>query len=701
MTGRKHPGALVMRRNQYSRASEDSQKGRRARRCRSVRLAGCSLALLIAAGCAGRSNPTAIPVEPPLLSTSSVSHYPKASSFHVGSQADPPLAEVPAVGPIAPSPIQVVSANVVEDSVPVGVAADQFPAASPLDSFVSLIPARDSRQIPCFFPAVLYERSTLALAVPDETAPASRSSGYRSGTVRTWVKAVVLRKEQEPNQGELRQAYVSAGHALFRDLAAGNYAVYYLATPIRLTEDRRPERPEDLKQLSTPPYRRIVIAPASGPLGSTARSVPSTRDARQEMIRQAAATENARRAGQDSRVKTLLGWWRETGPTSTEVATPSGLPAQRSARGWQLLGKRSHFAALREFRLAVRAIAEKENGRATAYRQSLTGPGMVPRLLEDPEDAVSAMLHGQANARVQAQDLVRYLGQRPDAALTVYGLGKTYEAIGQEPVTLIAGADYLAIICYLAAEALDSDLLEATNDLGVVYYRLGWPDQAREQVLRAAESREHSRFAYNAGRLLAEQGQARQAREWWERAVALDPDFVPVLFELSTQQVSSSDQVLTTEQCCALANTLRQISEQSERGSPECRWANQVLDHLQLLGHELRVNSPSFVLRHSLPVPPERWTALTIEEWSEKYAASQKRLKSVRSKTPEPVDTDRVAATSPRVSVSRKPSSEDSGNSGLSGWAQFPGGIPIPRALPHRETAGRGGNSFRESGALR
>ena len=82
---------------------------------------------------------------------------------------------------------------------------------------------------------------------------------------------------------------------------------------------------------------------------------------------------------------------------------------------------------------------------------------------------------------------------------------------------------------------LDPDFGNPYNDIGVYLIDLGRPEEAIPWLEQAIASKRYCCYQfphYNLGRVLAAQGKIEEARRSFERALEVDPDYLPALLAL-------------------------------------------------------------------------------------------------------------------------------------------------------------------------
>jgi tetratricopeptide (TPR) repeat protein len=149
-------------------------------------------------------------------------------------------------------------------------------------------------------------------------------------------------------------------------------------------------------------------------------------------------------------------------------------------------------------------------------------PYLNEALRRSPEN-VSALLavsqiHLEAGRHREARPLVdRALALRPDSAEAWNNLGGAEMAAGD------AGA---ALRDYEKALALRPDMTHAMLNAADAYTRLRQPAQAEAMLRRAAKADPRDAEAANQlGLLLAKEGRSKEAREWFQQAIALRKNF--------------------------------------------------------------------------------------------------------------------------------------------------------------------------------
>lgn len=414
------------------------------------------------------------------------------------------------------------------------------------------------------YPALIYRYPCVAIAVPDKEA----ASG---------VGAVVLRKVNG-TPDDCYVATVKRSRATFLNLSDGAYDVFYLANPPKNPSEELAHRQAD---------RRVLIEYQTA---SDLQNLVSSIDEPMDELESEPGFVPFEKWMQESAIspkdqRTTLG-------TSVMVDAVD----EQTEHAWQLFRKRSHYAALRYFHTAVHDVGKRlgalrpgdERLTSSEWQAMFDGQSQTPRLIHE----------GEQDPAEWADRLAAYVGNQRQMAWTLYGMAKTYDAISQSERPLISHPEGLAVICYMAAIALDPTDPHPVNDMGVLCYRLGWMQQARSALHYAAVQTENPTAAYNLGRVLWEIGSREEAERWWQQAIEWDPSYRAAYIELARCALRFDGVALYPDRCRQLASNLNKILELYDRQSPEWTWAASVLDRLQIVGRELRLNDPGLIHRH-------------------------------------------------------------------------------------------------------
>ena len=482
------------------------------------------------------------------------------------------------------------------------IATLDVPIAEP--SLIATLPPSFDQSV-C--PTLKYFTARLAVAAPcrllEERAGAETGKWLicRSTPCETWVRTVVLRKVSGLGKGSLRREPVHKGAGLFRDLTPGAYDVIYVSTAAsELSEDGVGWPPAVLQDLHSA-HRRIVIEldarsvvpPLVGRFVSGAVASGSGESSSPHADPFAAETSHA----------VIMPRETVSEPTSPPIdRSLRDLAIQRTARGWECLGRESLvYSAVEEFRSAVLLVG---NAR-TALSATEPDGRRWKDLLEGRREAVRPLASGETDHAEVAAQLVRFLGDSGGAD-ACYGLAKAYDAIARERTPALADAEHLAIVCYLAASRLDERLTDSLNDVAVLYHRLDRLDAARAALEPVASTHRHARYAYNMGRILWDGGYTYEAQVWWRKALERDPTFRQARFALVWFQLSEGAGAYAPEGCRALAENLSALIDEFGSHSPEGEWAGAALKQLEFLGYEAKLNSESFLARTCRPDDPAR-----------------------------------------------------------------------------------------------
>ena len=156
--------------------------------------------------------------------------------------------------------------------------------------------------------------------------------------------------------------------------------------------------------------------------------------------------------------------------------------------------------------------------------------GVAGEARADEGEALS--LRQQANVLWQQGTLLHLLGRYPEA------IGRFQQSIDIHPTA--EGHTYLgwsmsrlgqldeAIAECKKAIALDPDFGNPYNDIGVYLINLGRPQEAIPWLEKAAEAKRYCCYQFphfNMGRVFLDQGRLVDAKQAFERALAIDPEY--------------------------------------------------------------------------------------------------------------------------------------------------------------------------------
>lgn len=179
-------------------------------------------------------------------------------------------------------------------------------------------------------------------------------------------------------------------------------------------------------------------------------------------------------------------------------------------RGFELAGRRAYFSARAEFISALRLIAEglDKEQRSGVHTQALAHGLLALKEAEDflpsgeavgPTGDLRVIVAGHEtpvlkdrslNILTSTEALQRYFtyaqeqlalaaGQEVAGSMALYGLGKLYTAMADQPALGLKAPQSKAMVFYQAALLVDPTNYMAANDLGVLLARNGWYEEAK------------------------------------------------------------------------------------------------------------------------------------------------------------------------------------------------------------------------------
>lgn len=475
---------------------------------------------------------------------------------------------------------------------------------------VSVIPPMLPQIENLLFPTMMHHSSSVAIATPCELIEEATNEddcGFvirRATPLNTWVASVLLRKAAGPGKGAVHWRSATKGWAAFNDLTNGEYEVFYLSTPVRFTEVGAPDIGDAaLAELKTP-HRRIVIdldhpADLSAIEPGAMPAVKVSRVDESDIVRTARMKVNSfdrrHERFEDTSNSSSGGRQLDLG-----IRNLVGIAETRADNGWKLLREGKLAAARKEFVAAVQLVG---NGvAATDWKGSNAEPSTAElfgwrEILEVSEPVMQALRKSRVDGKMLAREMARSAGDQKAMARTYYGLAKTCDAIGQSSAAVDPQAWYGAIIAYYTAMQLDDSMPEVCNDLGVLYYRLGDLKRGGELIEDAAKADPDPRYAYNMGRILWDSSRRLEARDWWHKAAAAEPKSSEAVLSLARFQLSGVGGALSSADCQVLAENLGCILKEYGPLSSQGKWAKTVLQQLEVLGYEIRLNSTSLAVR--------------------------------------------------------------------------------------------------------
>lgn len=431
------------------------------------------------------------------------------------------------------------------------------------------------------YPTIIHTVSTVAVAVPDVTAQdGAKTNAAEAETRKTGVRVVLRRShfDSASGQAQFYESAVKRGRGTFHNLPDGAYDVFYV------TGDPNTSAAEVVANRN--PDRRIIVQSPDSPLLSSIHSSVEG-DAPLRLV-QDVSPEHSRFEA-DAAVSASM---------SLGQAVTMDAIQDRSARGWELLSKRSLYAALEQFQSAIHEVGKRMGNSSESEKQMAATDWQ--NLLDGKTDVATSIRTEQLDPAELAKKLTEYVGGQKGMASTFRGLGRTYDAIGQSPRPLIRDAEGLAVLAYMTAMALDPESFQAANDLGVLCHRLGWLENAKSNLTFAAERSQDAVAAYNLGRVYWDAGQPMEAEKWWRTAIDRDDRLAPAHLEFVRCVLRSGGLALYPQDCQSFAQSLNRIVELRPKGAPESVWASSVLQRLQLVGRELELNDDGLVHRQWL-----------------------------------------------------------------------------------------------------
>jgi tetratricopeptide (TPR) repeat protein len=179
-------------------------------------------------------------------------------------------------------------------------------------------------------------------------------------------------------------------------------------------------------------------------------------------------------------------------------------------RAVELAGRGAYFSARAEFLSALELIAQgldqqhrtRRHGQALArgltaleeaddFLPASGGMGQIrdlraivaghttPVLQGHPVEMLTPMEALQRYLTYAQEQLAVAVGQEAAGSAALYGLGKLYAALGDQPALSLKAAQPKAMVFYQAALLVDPRNYRAANDLGVLLARSGWYEEAR------------------------------------------------------------------------------------------------------------------------------------------------------------------------------------------------------------------------------
>ena len=160
-------------------------------------------------------------------------------------------------------------------------------------------------------------------------------------------------------------------------------------------------------------------------------------------------------------------------------------------------------------------------------------------LLQAPEPPVEPSAEQRATARWQAGYLLHLLGNYEAAiesfraSIAVLPTAEAHTFLGWS-LSHLGRIEEAIAQCKIAIE-LDPDFGNPYNDIGVYLIDLGRPEEAIPWLHKAIAAKRYCCYQfphYNLGRVLLAQGRIEDARRSFERALEIDPQYLPALVGL-------------------------------------------------------------------------------------------------------------------------------------------------------------------------
>ncbi|MCS7306676.1 MAG: tetratricopeptide repeat protein [Thermoguttaceae bacterium] len=219
-------------------------------------------------------------------------------------------------------------------------------------------------------------------------------------------------------------------------------------------------------------------------------------------------------------------------------------------RAFELGGRGAYFSARAEFITALHLLAEgldqqhRTQQHSLALAQGLTtlqeaddflggsnGVGQIrdlwaivnshetPVLRQTQSDRLTPMEALQRYFTYAQEQLALAVGQEVAGSMALYGLGKLYTAMAEQPALGVKAAQAKAMVFYQAALLVDPTNYRAANDLGVLLARGGWFEEARAALVYSLQIHSHPIGWRNLAMVYRQMGQyelALQAARHWQ-----------------------------------------------------------------------------------------------------------------------------------------------------------------------------------------
>lgn len=457
-------------------------------------------------------------------------------------------------------------------------------------------------------PMLIHAKADITLAVPCEVCLDAagdccpwvvRSQAWCCSRYRT----VALRKQTGADVGRLHLATVRKCQAFFRGLSAGVYEVFYLSAALETDSEPRLPAAADRRLIIEPPGS-ISLATHEEASAEEPRSldpgmltkIPDT-VADESLEEPSMAPWDGSQAVNLPSLARLLSLESNMPPRSRPPLGRSLRAHGRNTRGaWQLLRKRALHAALKEFRKPImQALGESK--RDPALPEDEVGPwgGLTwNQILDGSESVTEALRRRSLDPAELAACLVNRLDGDANLADALYGLGKSFDAIAREPEPLIPRGEQMAIVCYLATRLVDANHDDALNDLAVLCERLGWREEAELTLCHLVARSSAPEYGYNLGVLFEKRNRPDLAESAWAASLAADPRFVPCLVRVVDRQARPDGTALYDGEYRRLAGMVRWIGQESEANDEAKHAALALLERLEPLAREIRLNDVGF-----------------------------------------------------------------------------------------------------------
>lgn len=284
---------------------------------------------------------------------------------------------------------------------------------------------------------------------------------------------------------------------------------------------------------------------------------------------------------------------------------------------WDLLGRRALYSARRQFLKAIDESTKDAVDTPTILSDQING---VLAAAEDANDDLAAV--------AQVLELV---GGRSKLAEAFLGLAKTHEAMMKEPTQWIGNPTRSAVVCYRIAIQLDSDSVDAANDLGLLLTQVGEFSAAADCFQQASagdagslatpQKKRLAIPAFNLGRCLLDMDRPGEACLAFARTLDLDPEFTPARMELCQLRLNILSPALELEELGELYQDLNLLVLGEDPTSATSQWATGELRRLQDMHREIELNRTSFITRRLLP-EESQFQTVAVESTTSKIGAA-------------------------------------------------------------------------------